>query len=531
MASVLANKDARVSPLDTLASFFFKFTHWQWVTFFVAVLIVTRLTLALTHVNYLGIDGGAYVLSALEVQGKDATNVGFPRPLLAPGWLLVPFINTLGIDMGYKVWTSLFSVLPLLPVYLLSRDLAGRGAAAIFAVAFFSVDMMQMEMMVTGSLPLIGFTCIGMAIWSVFRLTERSGEWLHFIILAVSIGILPYINQTSAGIAAILLPIMVIVLWKLVNAEKGTGEAGPRQCNIIFYVLPAAFLGFLIALGSLPWYLANAPGNSELRFPGPILTLIRPGDTAWAQLALCVGLVYLLFRTTKNYQVRTLGLLIGILSALFLFLSWDEAVINILYRSRYMVGLLFYPGVAFLMSRYIFPLNRSIKEEWMVIFPMAAMWLALLAGQIVVFYVQASLKDMITPAVVEALSYTEGNKAIITNAYSLSHWVAAIKQVESPNTWTLEPSPFYKEQAVEINCLMGWVADCDAQSAAQSLNAGYILIDERWPSRFEHPVWGSPERNPWHTLNDVPWLALKFSEDSVKLWEIRGNYHAWKTSG
>ena len=514
-----------MSPLDALASFFFRVTYWQWVTFFVAILLITRLSLSLTHVNYLGIDGGAYVLSALEVQGKDATNVGFARPLLAPGWLLVPFINAFGIDVGYKIWTSLFSVLPLLPVYLLSRDLAGRGAAA-FAVAFFSVDLMQMEMMVTGSLPLIGFTCIGMAIWSIFRLTERKGEWLHFGILVASLGLLPYINQTSAGIAVILLPIAVAALWKFVNAEKGQGEAGPRQANIIFYVLPAAFLGFLIALGSLAWYLTNSPGNSELRFPGPILTLIRPGDTAWAQLALCVGLVYLLFKATKNYQVRTLGLLVGVLSVLFLFLSWDEAIINVLYRSRYMVGLLFYPGVAFLMGRYIFPLSRSIKEEWMIIFPMAAMWIALLAGQVAVFYIQASLKDMATAPVVEALDYAEGNKAIITNAYSLSHWVAAIKQVESPNTWTLEPSPFYKEQAIEINCLMGWAAECDAHSAAQSLNAGYILIDERWPSRFEHPVWGSPERTPWGALSDVPWLSLKFSKDGVKLWEIRGDYHA-----
>ena len=525
----MANRDARVSPPDTLASFFFKVTHWQWVTFFIAVLIVTRLALALTHVNYLGIDGGAYVLSALEVQCKDTTSVGFPRPLLAPGWLLVPFINAFGIDVGYKIWTSLFSVLPLLPVYLLSRDLAGKGAAT-FAVAFFSVDLMQMEMMVTGSLPLIGFTCIGMAIWSIFRLAERKVEWLHFGILATSLGILPYINQTSAGIAVVLLPVMVIGLWKFANAEKSAGEAGPRQCNIIFYVLPAAFLGLLLALGSLPWYLANLPGNSELRFPGPILTLIRPGDTAWAQLALCVGLIYLLFKATKNYQVRTLGLLIGVLAALFLFLSWDEAIINVLYRSRYMVGLLFYPGVAFLMSRYIFPLSRSIKEEWMVIFPMVAMWLALLGGQVAVFYIQASLKDMATAPVVEALSHAHGDKAIITNAYSLSHWVAALKQVESPNTWTLEPSPFYKEQAIEINCLMGWVADCEPSLAIESLNAGYILIDERWPSRFEHPVWGSPERNPWHPLKDVPWLILKFSRDGVTLWEILGRDYAQTSS-
>lgn len=505
-----------------MVSPFFKVKHYQWLTFFVATLLVLRLILSLTHPNYLGIDGGAYVLSALRVQGLDHTSVGFPRPLLAPGWLLVPFIKYLGIDAGYKIWTSVFSVLPLLPVYLLTRHLISKRAA-IFAVAFFSVDMMQMEMMVTGSLPLIGFTCIGMALWAILNLTEYRFSHLHFWTLVASVGILPYINQTATGIAAILLPVATVSAFFFIHKEKGAGKAGPYQVNIVIYVLPAAFLGFLIALGALPWYLANTPGNPELRFPGPLITPIQLGDPAWAQIAVSIGLIYLLLKHQMDYRMKVLTLLIGVLTFLMAFLSWDEAIINILYRSRYMIGLLFYPAVAYLMERHIFPILPDVRKEWMVVFPMGAMWLALLGMQVVAFHNQTMLKDMVKPATVEALAIARQNnpdKAIITNAYSLSHWVAALNQVESPNTWTLEPSPYYKTTDRNVRCLLGWVVGCDAQSATQALNASYILTDERWPSKWEHPVWGSPERHPWDNLSQVPWLHLKFSGDGIKLWEI-----------
>ena len=503
-------------------SWCFKVTHWQWVAFFVITLLALRLFLTLTHENYLGIDGGAYVLSALEVQGKDITNVGFARPPLAPGWLLVPFIHFLGIDVGYKVWTVLFSVLPLLPVYLLTRDLVNRSAA-IFALAFFSVDMMQMEMMVTGSLPLIGFTFIGLSLWCIFRLTHQWSR-LHFWLLAACVGILPYINQTAAGIGMIVLPAATIALFIFVYKDKGRMAAGPYQCNIVFYVLPAAFIGGLIALGALPWYLTNAPGNSELRFPGPILQMVHWTDPALLlQFPVVATVVYFLWRETKDYRVRTMAVLIGMLGVMILFLSWDEAIINILYRSRYFLALLIYPSIAWLLCR-TWPLLPSLKEEWATVLPMVAVWLALLWGQVVVFSLQSELKDMVSPQTVEALeiaSQGHPEKSIITNAYSLSHWVSAMNQVESPNTWTLEPSPFYQETATQINCVLGWIDSCSPEQATKSLDAEYILIDTRFPTQWEHDVWGSPQRDAWATLYNAQWLILRYNQSGVQLWEIK----------
>jgi hypothetical protein len=508
---------------DRLALPFFKIKHWQWAIFFVATLLALRLFLALTHEPHLGIDGGAYILSALEVQGRESTSVGFARPPLGPGWLLAPFINLMGLDNGLKVWTALFSVLPLLPVYLLTRTLVNKSAA-IFAVAFMSVDMMQMEMMVTGSLPLIGFTLIGLAIYAMIHMAEYRFSHRHFWLLVISVGLLPYVNQTAAGMAVIILPVTWVALFYFVSKEKGGMIGGPFQVNLVMYVLPAAFLGGLLALGALPWYLANAPGNSELRYPGPLLLLVKFPDPALVlQFPIVVMLVYLLFNATSDYKIRALALVMGMLGVMILFMSYDEAVINILFRSRYFLSLLVYPCIAFLLCR-TWPIFETLREDWTIITPMVAVWLILLGMQVFIFNAQTNFKDMIFPETVEALQIAKSEhpgKAIITNAYSLSHWVAAINQVEAPNTWSLEPSPFYKESDLSVRCLLGWIPDCNPQQSAQALNAKYILIDERMPDDImAAPVYGAPD-DEWVNMHNVPWLNLRSANGSVRLWEIR----------
>lgn len=509
--------------IDRLTLPIFHVKHWQWAMFFILTLLGLRLFLALSHEPYLGIDGGAYILSALDVQGKEHTSVGFDRPPLAPGWLLVPFIETLGMDAGLKVWTALFSVLPLLPVYLLTKTLVNKSAA-IFALAFMSVDMMQMEMMVTGSLPLIGFSLIGLAIWAIINLTEYRFSRRHFWILVFSVGLLPYINQTAAGIAAVILPITVISLLFFVTKQHNKMVAGPFQVNIIMYVLPAAFLGVLLALGALPWYLANAPGNNELRYPGPLLMLVHFPDPALVlQLPIVAMLVYLLLKETRDYKIRALAVVMSVLGGMMLFLSYDEAIINILYRSRYLLAIMVYPAVAFLLCRE-WPFFESLKRDWIVI-PMAAVWLGLLGMQVFIFHAQTNFKDMVFPETAYALEIArteQPDKAIITNAYSLSHWVAAINQVEAPNTWSLEPSPFYRDSDARVRCLLGWVPECNPESAARALNAGYILIDERMPDEImAAPVYGAPSSDEWGNTYSVPWLHLRNANGSVRLWEIR----------
>lgn len=519
----LSAQQARVESVkwDRFALACLRRGHWFWLSFFILSALALRLILVLTHPAYLGIDGGAYVLSALRVQGLDHTSVGFPRPPLAPGWLLVPFINSLGIDTGYKVFAATTSLLPLLPTYLLTRHLAGKGPA-LFAVAFLAVDISHMEMTVTGSLPLIGFTCIGLAIWAIIELSQGWSR-LHFFTLVLSLGILPYINQTAAGMALYILPIFVLALFTLAHIEKGKGDAVPVQVNLIFFVLPAAALGLLIACGALPWYLANMPGNSELRYPGPLITFVQWHDPAlWLHFPIAEVTAFLLWRSTKDYRLRSLALLLAVLGIVVLFLSYDEAVVNLLFRPRFFMALLVYPAIAYLLKN-LWPFKW--QQDKFYISAMAVVWLYLFMWwQPSTFLTDTGFKDQILPETKAALDIAKierPGQAIITNAYSMSHWVAALNDVESPNTWSVEPSPYYKASDEQVRCLLGWVADCSPQLAAQSLNAGYILIDTRMPDEIlADPVYGRISDDEWANLPDVPWLSLRYSKKTIQLWEV-----------
>ena len=142
-----------------------------------AAAFALRLGIVLALEGLLGVDGGAYLLSVNAVLGDEPTGAGFPRPPLAPGWLLVPFVTLLGTDTGYKVWSAAASLAPGIPVYLLARRVGNlRGFSPIwvpvFAVGFLFVDLLHAEMLVTGALPMIAFGLLGTAWWAMGSLAE-----------------------------------------------------------------------------------------------------------------------------------------------------------------------------------------------------------------------------------------------------------------------------------------------------------------------------------------------------------------------
>lgn len=510
-----------------IANLFLLITHNWLATAIVLFSLFLRLTLMLLHDDYVGIDGGAYILSALDVQGEKEVSVGFPRPPLAPGWLFVPFLELWGPSLGYKLWAILASLPVLLPVYLLGRDLVNRSGG-LFCLAFYSLDFMAMEMMIDGALPLLAFALLGMAVWAIYRLVEQWSR-LHFFVLAAAIGLIPYINQTTTGLAAILLPILLLATWKWLRKDKG--EPAPIfQANIIFHILPAMLLGTLLSLGALPWYLANMPGNDELRFPGPILFPVSPLDTSVFQAILVLALCCWLYNRGRqeelerpDYRLKSAGVLLAIMGVMALFVSYDEAVINIIFRARWLMALLVYPIIAWFLCLY-WPLDKW-RKDWPIYSALIAAFAVLVGVYVWGFNDHAKFKDQALPETVAALEIAAQERpgmAIITNFYSLSHWVAALNGVESPNVWALEPSPKYQEEDRLVRCLFGWVSVCDVELAAQELNAGYLLVDARFPELdMGQRAYGAiREKEPWRDMDKQPWLTLRYQEGKASLWEV-----------
>jgi len=487
----------------------------------VAFALIFRLTLVLTHDPMLGVDGGAYLLSRNTVLGDEPTGVGFPRPPLAPGWLLVPFTEVFGDDKGFKIWTALASLLPLLPVYLLARDISGKSAG-IFALAFMAVDLTQMEMMVTGALPQVGFALIGLSVWALLRLSEGWSR-KHAWVLALSLGLIPYINHTSAGIAVVVLPIVFGYLaWKVKRNETFQYLYWRGYLKQLGRMVGAAAIGAIIGLGALPWYTRVFPVTGELNYPGPFLWMVHPVDFAVEQAIIGWSVVIMVAVTKAPYKVKALAVMVGILSTMLLFLSSDETIINLLYRPRYLLALPLYACIAWLVFN-----KGNVDTKSGVFFGMAAtVWIALVFGQAWIFDRQTTYSDMILPETAEILESIKGDdRAVITNSYTLSHWVAALNKVKSPNTfaWRLGPSPYYQESDRNVRCLLGWVPGCDPVKAKKALNAGYILIDQRFPyySNRASNVYGAISEDTWGNLPDVPWLHLQKEIPPIQLWAVK----------
>ncbi len=72
--------------------------------------------------------------------------------------------------------------------------------------------------------------------------------------------------------------------------------------------------------------------------------------------------------------------------------------------------------------------------------------------------------------------------------------------------------------------MLGWIAGCDVQQAALDLDAGWVLIEGRFPYYNDRApgVYGALNvQEPWKDLRYQPWLDLVFSQGSSDLYRIR----------
>jgi hypothetical protein len=481
--------------------------------FVIIAAFLLRLALTLTHPGYLGVDGGAYLLGMAATLGDDPTGAGFPRPPLAPGLTLWPFVELFGADLGYKLWSSAASMSPVLPVYLLTNRLkiGHRYLILCATIAFLCVDLLHGEMVVTGALPLLAFGFLGTAWWAMGRLAEHRTLRLT-LILAGSLAVIPFINQTTAGLAVVTVPVYLMALrWAHRDNEPFWGN------------LPGLTLGGLLALTALPWYLEVLPVSGMLRYPGPFVFVTHVFDSAWWQFLLAWPVGLYTARKANEEWLKAMGILVCLLGTLLVFLSTDETVINVFYRSRYLLAVPFYVCTAWIVGARWLPALR-----WPAYAPVLT--LAALAvmgfGYIWQFNNQARYSAMATPATVIALDQIRGDgddQAIISNSFTLSLWIAALNKVPSPHTWTWHPPRRFVETDKAVRCLLGWVAGCDPRKAQGQLNAGWILIDQRFPfyNARAPGIYLAPEgEDLWENTGKTPWLTEFYREGTTLVWRI-----------
>lgn len=493
-----------------------------------------RLYLVLSHQGFLGVDGGAYLLSRNDVLGNEPTGAGFPRPPLAPGWLLVPFTYLFGDMLGYDLWSALAAFALIPAFYLLARVLLTRWQALI-ATAFISVDMLHGEMMVTGALPLLGFALLCIVLWAITKVYQATvvpepNAPFHWAILpgGAAAAALPFVNHTATGLAAIVVPIYIISLELFGRRTLAAILLGFLRRDIeqqdeggygLLNGMTIAVMGLVGLLSALPWYLDVAPGSGIFHYPGPWVYLSGWGDSAWIQFAIAVPVGIWIAWKGKSPPLRSLGVLTALLGTLLIFLSTDETVINIFYRSRYLVMVPLTISIAYIVGRW------WLRTDWRLAVPITASLFVLLSlGFVTQFWGQARYSDMATPEVVEALGVIEedGNgEGVIANGFTLALWVAALNRVPVAWTFTWEPPRDYVETDKDVRCVLGWVDGCDPAQAAERLDVGYVLVDSRFPyyNARAPSIYGAPPEL-WGTVERAPWLEKVHQEGTVQAWRL-----------
>lgn len=479
------------------------------LTLIIFLSLAVRITLALTHPGFIGVDGGAYLLQVERLLGQDAPQLDFVRPPLAPGWLLAPFVLLMGQDGGYSAFTAISSFAPLPGFLLLAKKVLTPRQRQV-ATAFFLFDMISAEMIVTGTLPMIGFGLILLVIWAMIELTEGKG-WRHGLLLTVSLGLTPWVNQTSAGLAAITLPIILLAL-------------GFAKGRMVLRAMPYIAAGAIIGACALPWYMGVAPGSAEVNFRGAWILPAGPFKAVVTMgLLFFASGVWIAWKAT-DYRIRTLAVALAVQGALHPWLSYDEALMNIFYRAGYLAIPFFWVCVVWVVGR--------LRIEWGQWFPrtaVAAIFTVLAVGFFYQWNNQADYSDTVTPATAKALEIVKESgdgTAVITNGRLLAIWVGAINHQPAVWTSTTRPPEAFENQDAHARCVAGWVPGCDLQHSVQEIDAGYILVDYRWQQgKWAQQIYRAPAVDPWAELErNAPWLTLLYQGGTTKLWRVERGY-------
>lgn len=308
-------------------------------------------------------------------------------------------------------------------------------------------------------------------------------------------------------IAGVYLAVWACVLFA--NTQK-------KKAFIISLAIPVA-IGVLIALTAWPWYANQLPGSARTHWPGPWITPPSYADMAWGQMAL--GLIiggWLAFKGSG--AVRALGAVLIASAILVPWLSYDETLINLFYRTRYWIQLPLIISIAVLLH----------KTEWFsrnhktFIAGIACVAVIFMAGDVYVFRTQSDTSMMVSDTTAEALEIAKPSDAIVTNAYTMALWVAALNQVPAYWTNTWEPPEETRADDENVRCILGWVESCDVHKSVVALRASHVLIDERFPfvTPSSPPNYMAPA-DQWKVTASAPWLELLYSKGTTRLYRIR----------
>lgn len=470
----------------------------MFLLWFLAVLF-TRIGLNATYDGYLGVDGGAYWLGLHRFVSEPGPylDASWPRPPLAPGFLLWPFQQVFGNMLGFNLYQAVFATSIIPPFYLLARRLLPAWWA-VAATVGISLDWPLAEMAVTGVVPITGFGAMCLALWGLINISDdrHPFHWPSWLAVIIGIPLIAHTNQTALGISLVVFPLT----WLLLRRKRDT--------------LTALIGGGLVALTALPWYLEVLPGSPRVNYPGSLVGFHFWWESQWYQLAFSLPLAVMVWRSSAWRPARLIALLVGVHAVLQVFISSDETLMNIFYRSSYWISIPWWLGAAWLGSRYQWRWLARVGRR--TLYAAGALALAVgIYGAQDQFYGQAYYSNLAGPDVLTLLERIPDDGTIIgTNAESRGYWIAAI--TKRPVMWVQPalPNGYFASVEVQGRCELGWT-DCDERG-----HVGWWLIETAQTQQIKALILDAPNpENAWNEIGEhAPWLELVAQEGTVQLW-------------
>ncbi len=271
---------------------------------------------------------------------------------------------------------------------------------------------------------------------------------------------------------------------------------------------------------ALPWYMQTLPGNDLLTYQGPAIYWAWGVNTFQSfVVALPIG-IFALWKGSSSH-IRALGAILIVLGVMVNFLSFDEVLINPLYRARYFMTMLVYPLIFWIVTKYWLPkINYRLATAFAII-------AFIYFGSVFVYSVRLQnqyslMVSQDTARALEWLERTDPKANVGTNGFSMSLWIAALNKISAPFIFTTAPPPAYIKQDENMRCALNWVEGCNIRSAVEQLDIQYLLIDQRFPFYKKHaPGNYLAPPDQWQRTALAPWLDLVYSEGTTRLWQIK----------
>ena len=490
-------------------------SHWerisplQWLALLLIGSAAVRLVIAFWYLppdSAYWADVGAYMLNRDAWLGIYHDTALQPRPPLAPGGMLVPFTAVWGDFAGLHVWATVGALCVTGASYYFSRAIL-TPPQSLAVAALSCVHPWLMEGWAFTPLVLYGWALTALAFRPVLDWSLGVEDKTRIAIMACALALLPYVNQTFAGLCVLVfavgVPSALAVRWKR-HRMRSSGS-----------MLAGMGAGLAVAVFALPYYLPVAPGSDVVRSGFEWELEISFVNADYVRVTAFPGLLFAWVAIRLRQWVLWAGLALSSVAAVLE--VNDEAVWNLFFRSNYLSAMFQLPLFALVLWR-VFRCRTALRAVT------ASVLLATAVAAFMVVYVGSASESY---AINRIAAFEWMNKSgkpgnTVHNSWGDAKLSSALTHRGSIEAFHFEgigphPPNYIARSAYAARCIFQ-IAECPPGTTAQNEIEAYDL---------RYAVWNKQLLPTGHSVEVVlrrfdalPYTRLVWQRGEFYIWEL-----------